>query len=286
MVRQLWARAGVLGRSMWGYTSFTQETSVEACGAQAQCQVVEPRGACNGGSGLTSCLDRGADNRQGSLATQSIRDRRPAFPRGSKSPPSWCPELPPGLLLARSPLRPRAREAGWWMVGSELGGQAWHPCSEMTVLPPAEETRGPWPSRPLPTQSRSHDWGLQDWGPRQQPPASPCRAPTVAVRLVPPPRKLPNGRLAELGPKPTTTGLNPGRSRMGVSMQLCQDAQCPVILGQRTCPGPSGRRACSRWVASTCIQSQPGFRPVTPREPGGPEPHALRSPGQDGGGRQ
>lgn len=29
---------------------------------------------------------------------------------GSKSPPSWCPELPPGLLAARCPLRLRARK--------------------------------------------------------------------------------------------------------------------------------------------------------------------------------
>ena len=81
MVGQQWARAGVLGRSMWGYTSFTQETSVEGLWCPGPMPgEVEPTGTCNGGAGLTSCPGRGADNRQGSPAIQSISDAGQPFP--------------------------------------------------------------------------------------------------------------------------------------------------------------------------------------------------------------
>lgn len=101
MVRQLWARAGVLRRSMWGYTSFTQETSVEGLWCPGPMPgEVEPRGACNGGSRLTSCLDRGADNRQGSLATQSIKDAGQPFPG---VPNLLLPGAPSSLLACSWP---------------------------------------------------------------------------------------------------------------------------------------------------------------------------------------
>ena len=177
IVRQLWARVGVLGRSMWGYTSFTQETSVEGLWCPGPMPgEVEPRGTCNGGAGLTSCLGRGADDRQGSPATQSIRDTAQPFP-GFQISSFLVPRAPSWPAPGQMPTKAKSQEGagGWW-------GMSWEdrpgtPCNEMTVLPPAQkrEARGPGQAAPFPPRVAAMTGGLQGWGPRQQPPASPCR---------------------------------------------------------------------------------------------------------------
>lgn len=113
------------------------------------------------------------------------------------------------------------------------------------------------------------------------------RAPSIHGRTGPTTMSCAAVVSQRLGPEPTATGLTTEGSRVGVSTRLCWDAQRTVVWGWRTCPGPSGRRVHGGWVASTCVQGRPGFRPVTPKGARRTRASCSEVPcGQDGRGRQ
>ena len=81
-----------------------------ACGAQARCQVRwSPEAPAMGALGSPAAWAEEQMTDREALQ-HSPSGTQTSLSLGSKSPPSWCPELPPGLLLARCPLRPRARK--------------------------------------------------------------------------------------------------------------------------------------------------------------------------------
>ena len=167
------------------------------------------------------------------------------------------------------PTKAESQEAagGWW--GTSWDKRPGTPCNEMTVLPPARKREAAGPGQATPFSPRvTAMWaslGASRAGVLGSSPQPVLAEGTkcFTVRLVSPPRA------AQL------------------PMWLCQDAQRPVVQGRRMCRGPSGRRARGGWVASTCVQDQPEFRPTVPKGARRTRaPHSEVPCGQYGGGWQ